>query len=314
MKRARRSILSATLGMLILGGPALAFQGVSAHRSAADEAVEGEAEYLGSETCLGCHTDQETWADRNPHGSEAFAALSDQGCETCHGPGSLHVEDPESEALQPRLEHWTELRQSETCLSCHGDTHPSFERSDHSLAGLSCTDCHGIHSRSGWAHDLDDDGAFDTQRISGVSALCVDCHEDVGTEFALNERHRLQEGILDCTSCHDPHEPATRTHLAGFKDQQCVTCHADKEGPFVFEHGSVQAEGCTACHTPHGSPNRHLLTFQNMGELCYSCHVEVPGFHLGFSPVGPPSFDLETNCTNCHTTIHGSNFDPFFLK
>jgi len=98
--------------------------------------------------------------------------------------------------------------------------------------------------------------------------------------------------------------------LGGFKDETCIDCHTDKGGPFVFEHGSVQVEGCVACHTPHGSINRHLLTFQSTGELCYSCHATVPGFHVGT----PPRFTFATNCTNCHSSIHGSNLDPFFLK
>lgn len=65
-------------------------------------------------------------------------------------------------------------------------------------------------------------------------------------------------------------------------------------------------EGCSSCHEVHGSPNRHLLTFQNVADQCYSCHTAVPGFHFFFPP--------DIQCTNCHSTIHGSNFDPFFLK
>jgi hypothetical protein len=49
-----------------------------------------------------------------------------------------------------------------------------------------------------------------------------------------------------------------------------------------------------------------MLLFQNVAELCFSCHATVPGFHARFT--------LETQCTNCHSSIHGSNFDPFFLK
>jgi hypothetical protein len=49
-----------------------------------------------------------------------------------------------------------------------------------------------------------------------------------------------------------------------------------------------------------------MLKFQEVGALCFSCHTQVPGFHA--------SFTLETNCANCHSSIHGSNFDRFFLK
>jgi predicted CXXCH cytochrome family protein len=85
-----------------------------------------------------------------------------------------------------------------------------------------------------------------------------------------------------------------------------VKCHAAKGSPFVFEHASGFVEGCTACHHPHGSPNRYMLSFQSIGELCYSCHGVVPSFHS--------RFNADTVCTNCHYAIHGSNLDPFFLK
>lgn len=49
-----------------------------------------------------------------------------------------------------------------------------------------------------------------------------------------------------------------------------------------------------------------MLTFQAVAELCYSCHVAVPGFHSRFT--------LDTQCTNCHSSIHGSNLDPYFLR
>jgi DmsE family decaheme c-type cytochrome len=126
------------------------------------------------------------------------------------------------------------------------------------------------------------------------------------TEFTFNERHRLEDGIMECSSCHDPHEPTLRVRLGGFKTQECTECHLDKMGPFVFEHGTSIVEGCTSCHAPHGSPNRFMLSFQAEGDLCYSCHVIMPGFHSRFTS--------ESSCTGCHTTIHGSNLHPAFLN
>jgi uncharacterized paraquat-inducible protein A len=49
-----------------------------------------------------------------------------------------------------------------------------------------------------------------------------------------------------------------------------------------------------------------MLKFQNVAEACFSCHAVVPSFHSRFT--------AETPCTNCHSTIHGSNFHPAFLK
>ena len=195
------------------------------------------------------------------------------------------------------------------CGSCHTDAH-SARANPHSRAGLACTDCHSIHRSETVGVTLP--AEFD--RVDAASATCFNCHQETFSQFSFNERHRLQEGSVSCTSCHDPHAPASSGHLGAFSQRVCAQCHADADGPFVFEHDASRVEGCGACHEPHGSPNRHMLTHQQVGELCYSCHAIVPQFHLGFSPAGPPRFDERTVCTNCHATIHGSNLDPAFLR
>jgi DmsE family decaheme c-type cytochrome len=308
MKPNKQALLIFAAGAVVLFG-LFAVPDHAAPAASEDSGMAMEAEYIGAETCVTCHDDVEEHLALTPHGSDAFAELSDQGCESCHGPGSLHMDDPENPAYQLQMTRWTPQRQAEACLTCHADDQPRFAASEHARTGMSCTGCHSVHGDSGWTYDGDDDSPFATSRISGPSAMCAECHLDVAADFELTERHRLQEGILDCTSCHDPHAPATRVRLGSFKQDACVECHADKGGPFVFEHGGVRVEGCVACHSPHGSPNRHLLAHQNVAELCYSCHVEVPGFHIASG-----RFSLDTRCTNCHSSIHGSNFSPVFFK
>jgi DmsE family decaheme c-type cytochrome len=157
-------------------------------------------------------------------------------------------------------------------------------------------------------------GPQESARLGARSRVCFGCHGEQFAQLEYNEHHRLREGVLECTSCHDPHAPATRQLLGGFKQEQCVGCHTDKGGPFVFEHPASRTEGCTACHSPHGSPNRHLLAQPRVAELCLSCHASVPAFHGGANLAQPPRFGLDTQCTNCHSAIHGSHFDPFFLR
>ncbi len=199
------------------------------------------------------------------------------------------------------------------CASCHEDAH-SARPNPHSQAGLACTDCHRIHPSNAAETKLPAGLPAGFDRVDAASATCFECHQEAFSQFAFNERHRLQEGSVSCTSCHDPHGPASSSHLGAFGQRVCAECHADADGPFVFEHGASRVDGCGACHEPHGSPNRHMLTHQQVGELCYSCHAVVPQFHLGFGPGGPPRFDEGTVCTNCHVTIHGSNLDPAFLR
>ena len=56
-------------------------------------------------------------------------------------------------------------------------------------------------------------------------------------------------------------------------DAVCYKCHADKQGPFVYEHVPVKTEGCSSCHTPHGSTNPRLLKVSLVNMLCLQCHT-----------------------------------------
>jgi DmsE family decaheme c-type cytochrome len=274
--------------------------------------------------CMACHRDKFEAREANPHvvlDSEPWRARSGfaVGCSSCHGDVTAHIAAGGGAVgvFAFRLE--PAPAQNQACLGCHQTTHPRFDSSPHARAGLSCATCHSQHGSGadpaplallrepeGLRGDFDATGA--------TSRLCADCHSDILTAFAFNEHHRLREGILECTSCHDPHALATRSLLGGFKQQQCLECHTDKGGPFVFEHAASRFDGCTACHSPHGSPNRHMLAHERVAELCFTCHAAVPQFHLGFAPSGPSRFGLDTQCTNCHSAIHGSSFDPFFLR
>jgi DmsE family decaheme c-type cytochrome len=271
--------------------------------------------------CTTCHRDKFETTVRNPHdilGTDEWQERTGNSlvCLNCHNDADDHISAGGGLGNILAFREESATAQNDQCLSCHGDSHPEFESSEHSLAGLTCASCHSQHS-------ADESVAAllrlpiqspDMLGFSGSSALCVDCHAGTASDFAFNERHRLTEGVLECTSCHDPHARESRSLLGGFRQQQCMGCHNDKGGPFVFEHAASRVDGCSACHSPHGSPNRYMLTHQRVGELCYSCHAEAPQFHSGFSPVGPPRFNLDTQCVNCHVTIHGSNLDPVFLR
>lgn len=274
------------------------------------------------QVCRLCHRDQFAALEGNPHrvlDSPEWRERTGNApaCINCHGDVSDHIAAGGGRGSVFAFREEPPLAQTEVCQGCHGASHPEFDMSAHAQAGLSCSSCHSQHGSGTPPQALlrpapEIAGRFD--RLGPSSRLCVDCHDDMLAAFDFNERHRLREGALECTSCHDPHASATRSLLGGLKQSLCLDCHRDKGGPFVFEHAASRIEGCTACHTPHGSPNRHLLAHQRTGELCLTCHASVPQFHLGFNPAAPPRFGLDTQCTNCHSTIHGSNLDPHFLK
>jgi len=208
---------------------------------------------VDAKVCAGCHADQAKAFTLNPHASTASS------CTSCHTTATEHLAKPGKETMAGFAVTAQVQAKTDVCLTCHQDTHPTYRASPHAKAGLDCTSCHDIHAG---------DRAESLLTTDNVSETCKECHADAVAKFSLNERHRLQEGAIDCTSCHNPHAAEGQIKLGGFKQAACLECHTDKQGPFVYEHGSVLVEGCTSCHEPHGSVNRHQLKFQKVGELC----------------------------------------------
>jgi DmsE family decaheme c-type cytochrome len=130
--------------------------------------------------------------------------------------------------------------------------------------------------------------------------MCERCHEEVRVEFSLPSHHPMHEKKMLCTNCHESHGSSNEKLLkkASVKEV-CTQCHAEKEGPFVYEHAE-NSEDCRTCHSPHGSVNNNLLKVA-VPFLCLQCHL----------PHGPTDSARKgayyTRCTDCHSQIHGTD-------
>ncbi|MEQ8860034.1 MAG: cytochrome c3 family protein [Pseudomonadales bacterium] len=260
-------------------------------------------------TCGACHATVLEAGHSHPLAGTREGAPA---CADCHVQAEVHAANPLGASTMMTFADEAARARSDACAGCHASAHPRRGTSPHQQAGVACNDCHVTHSPA--TPDSARLLPAGYQDLDAASATCVACHEAVFTQFAFNERHRLAEGSVTCVSCHDPHDAEPRSLLGHAGESRCVSCHRSAAGPFVFEHSASRVDGCGSCHEPHGSPNRHLLTHQQVGELCYSCHVLVPQFHIGFAPGAPARFGQDSVCTNCHTAIHGSNFDRNFLR
>lgn len=248
------------------------------------------AEKVGADTCALCH-DQ-------VHG-HAPAPGYHGDCESCHGPGSLHVDSQDPKDIR--------FPSTADCLACHDSrrSHLAWTGSDHAKGGVLCSDCHDPHNREPkYLRAAAVAGDAGVRHASATTRLCESCHADVASRLELPSHHPVNEGMLDCTDCHQPH--GSRTASLGPSTQLCTSCHQDHAGPWVFEHPPV-AEDCGYCHTPHGAVAEALLQTSQPG-ACLSCHT-LPQLGALHQPAA-----FVSRCTNCHSAIHGSYTDPHLRR
>lgn len=260
--------------------------------------------------CLNCHNatyDPVIQALSNTaHG--ALDGGGNAGCSACHGASEAHRRGPVANApdvsFGPRWPSRPEDR-SGICLGCHEKNQQQFwAGSQHQRENISCDNCHSSHRPRDLA-----DGKQQSEE------LCLSCHPRVRADMQLPSRHPILEGKTACTDCHNPHGGLGEASLLqGSVNDNCLSCHQDKRGPFLWEHPPV-TEDCTLCHRSHGAVNERLLNAHGPA-LCQQCHSAAfhPSLPYGGDSVGgdgtaPASARnvLGKNCLNCHSAIHGSN-------
>ena len=279
-----------------------------AQKPAAAPGPDLPAGYVGAETCKGCHEAQwdkfaRTKMGRlflhNPRNSQERLA-----CENCHGPGQAHVEAGGGKGKGGMItfaknDPTPVEKRNQTCLTCHTkDKHMFWAGSAHDARDVPCTGCHKVMEDVTRRGQLAKPTELET---------CGTCH--IRERAAANRfsRHPMLEGKMACTSCHAPHGSISPALLKEpSPNDTCYTCHAEKRGPFLFEHPPVM-ESCTNCHNPHGSNHAKMLTM-TAPRLCQQCHVET---RHPTSPYGRATGDLKFTmgraCLSCHASIHGTN-------
>jgi DmsE family decaheme c-type cytochrome len=288
-------------------------------------AAAAQTGFAGSEACKTCHPDKWFGFYKNPHYKSVASGKERPdrtGCEGCHGAGEEHINAGGATSIPNAFSRLTPKQAIDVCLRCHGRDaeRANIRRSDHTLASIACTRCHSIHHPASERYQL----------ARPQTELCYSCHPSARADFALPVRHRVNEGVVACSDCHNPHgsfaaswKMAARPRMvrqAFDSEQPCLKCHMDKRGPFVYEHPPVRTEGCSSCHVAHGSANSRLLRRPVVFTLCLECHNGAAGF--GSRGRGIPVEDSSHSmldpryqkCTSCHVRLHGSNSDQTFFR
>ncbi len=254
-----------------------------------------DAFYVGTDSCIPCHDDIFKQYKKTVHAriSKNELAGTEHGCETCHGPGSKHVQSKGAVADIISFSRLSATESSAVCLTCHtGEPTMDWRSNVHVLNDVGCNDCHKSHKETGpkMVHLGDPD-------------ICFSCHTGKYTQHLLPSHHPVKEKKMKCSSCHNNHGSENNNLKQDTLNDLCFECHAEHQGPFVFEHAPA-VEDCSICHDPHGTIANNLLK-QSQPFLCLRCHRghrsnPATGSHPGAST-------FLTSCTQCHSSVHGSD-------
>jgi len=215
------------------------------------------AHCVGNHACLDCHADLVRQFPGSPHARVHFEnadRVGETGCESCHGPGSKHVETGGAKfIINPG-------KDPTSCFQCHLNVQGEFSLPQHHpvLEGhMNCVQCHDPHGgdifkpRGGLAMARQDES-------------CAQCHRDQTRPFVF-EHEALREG---CATCHNPHGSINQKMLVASDPNLCLRCHAQVQGPGVAK-GSIYIG-----NTDH-------TTFLQIG-TCWSagCHTAIHGSNV----------------------------------
>lgn len=214
------------------------------------------ATFAGSASCAECHEKVTRDFPTATHArlKAAGSNTHEVGCESCHGPGSLHNKSGGARhtILNPG-------KSPETCFQCHLDKRGEFNLPHHHpvLEGkMSCSDCHNPH-KGGATHG----GSF---THTSESDACAKCHTAQRGPFVF-EHEAVREG---CTTCHKVHGSVNAKMLTQRNHTLCLKCHFQQQtGPGVIMIGG-----------------RDHTSFLRRG-TCWSagCHEAVHGSQIGSS-------------------------------
>ncbi len=183
----------------------------------------------------------------------------------------------------------------QTCHNPHGSTSDKFLIIPNSGRGVShsalCETCHTIKP------DIAEKSKM--RKFSHPVDIPLPEGADLPERWGNGEIPYLSEdGLINCRTCHSPHNAASNTHLLTQKNEKeitCLICHVSKKPITGSKHdmdtmapdeknvdGKTVSVGgvCSACHFMHKGTAPKMWARpvsgegDTMSQLCYSCHAK----------------------------------------
>ncbi len=172
------------------------------------------ATFVGNDECAACH---EAEAKAFPRSAHARVHVLDagiegaSGCESCHGPGSLHIDgEGGKNIINPG-------KSSAACYRCHMEKQAEFSLPyAHPVeqGKMTCNDCHDPHGS-------------DTKKPASIAIArandgCRKCHREQSRPH-MYEHEALRDG---CVACHAVHGSLNKKMLTESDMSVCLKCHS----------------------------------------------------------------------------------------
>jgi predicted CXXCH cytochrome family protein len=234
-------------------------------------------------TCDGCHS-----VDYNIHTKQV--AEWNVGCERCHGPGSVHVENPSRGNIQnpARMNY---IAASDSCIQCHSQGRPLTNPIEGKYYDWPVGYSVGLRLQDFWQLE---EHKFGEATFTHFPDGTAHKNRMQGNDFVQSVMY--QRGVT-CFSCHDAHGTGNYAQLRKPADKICLDCHGplSPNGPrtATLEEHTHHRDGtpgseCVACHMPAiettvANVMVHAHTFKfiapemsvkyGIPNPCTSCHI-----------------------------------------
>jgi len=223
-----------------------------------------EPRFTWNHMCAACHsTDfRKNWDESAQAYASTFEEI-DVACESCHGPGRQHADDPERPIGTLDCAHCHSRR-----AQLHDNTFGDFPGA-HAPALIT----EPLYYSDGQIRDeVYVWGSFQQSKMHGVGVTCLDCHDPHSARL-------LREGNAVCTECHRL-DPPERFPTLKKRDYETYAHHN-------HDPGSVR---CVECHMParvymgiderrdHSFrvPRPDLAASIGVPNACNACHLDRP--------------------------------------